>query len=90
MNRFLKYWRLSGRSSTYQAYVISYADDFVILSWIRGGGSGMDQASDGSAWAGVERGEDLDPKRSAGKLRLSNCLIAEHEAADQEHLSQIS
>src|SRR3954454_15411859 len=32
MNRFLKYWRLSGRSSAYQAYVISYADDFVILS----------------------------------------------------------
>jgi RNA-directed DNA polymerase len=32
MNRFLKYWRLSGRSSAYQAHVISYADDFVILS----------------------------------------------------------
>jgi RNA-directed DNA polymerase len=32
MNRFLKYWRLSGRSSTYQASVVSYADDFVILS----------------------------------------------------------
>jgi len=32
MNRFLKYWRLSGRSSAYQAHVLSYADDFVILS----------------------------------------------------------
>jgi RNA-directed DNA polymerase len=32
MNRFLKYWRLSGRHSTYQAHVVSYADDFVILS----------------------------------------------------------
>ena len=32
MNRFLKYWRLSGRSSTYQAHVVAYADDFVILS----------------------------------------------------------
>ncbi len=32
MNRFMKYWRLSERNSTYQAYVVSYADDFVILS----------------------------------------------------------
>jgi RNA-directed DNA polymerase len=32
MNRFLKYWRLSERDSTYQAHVVSYADDFVILS----------------------------------------------------------
>jgi RNA-directed DNA polymerase len=32
MNRFLKYWRRSGRDSAYQARVISYADDFVILS----------------------------------------------------------
>ena len=32
MNRFLKYWRQSGRSVAYKAYVVSYADDFVILS----------------------------------------------------------
>jgi RNA-directed DNA polymerase len=32
MNRFLKYWRSSGRGSAYQAHVVSYADDFVILS----------------------------------------------------------
>ena len=32
MNRFLKCWRLSGRHSTYQAHIVSYADDFVILS----------------------------------------------------------
>jgi RNA-directed DNA polymerase len=32
MNRFLKYWRSSGRDSAYQAHVVSYADDFVILS----------------------------------------------------------
>jgi RNA-directed DNA polymerase len=32
MNRFLKYWRGSGRNGTYQAHVVSYADDFVILS----------------------------------------------------------
>jgi RNA-directed DNA polymerase len=32
MNRFLKYWRGSGRNGTYQAHVVAYADDFVILS----------------------------------------------------------
>ena len=32
MNRFLKYWRSSGRDSAYRAHVVSYADDFVILS----------------------------------------------------------
>jgi RNA-directed DNA polymerase len=32
MNRFLKYWRQSGRDAAYQACVVAYADDFVILS----------------------------------------------------------
>src|ERR1700704_208580 len=32
MNRFLKYWRLTGRGEAFQAHVIAYADDFVILS----------------------------------------------------------
>src|SRR5689334_2067598 len=32
MNRFLKYWRQSGRHAAYRAHVVSYADDFVILS----------------------------------------------------------
>jgi len=32
MNRFLKHWRLSGRGEAFRAYVVSYADDFVILS----------------------------------------------------------
>jgi RNA-directed DNA polymerase len=32
MNRFLKYWRISGRSEAFQARVVNYADDFVILS----------------------------------------------------------
>ena len=32
MNRFLKYWRLTGRGETFRAHVIAYADDFVILS----------------------------------------------------------
>jgi len=32
MNRFLKYWRLSRMGEKLQACVVSYADDFVILS----------------------------------------------------------
>ena len=32
MNRFLKYWRTSGRGEAFQARIIYYADDFVILS----------------------------------------------------------
>jgi RNA-directed DNA polymerase len=43
MNRFLKHWRGTGRGEAYQAQVISYADDFVILS--RG------HAAEALAWA---------------------------------------
>jgi RNA-directed DNA polymerase len=32
MNRFLKHWRLTGRDEAFRAHVVSYADDFVILS----------------------------------------------------------
>jgi hypothetical protein len=32
MNRFLKYWRQTGRGEARDAHVINYADDFVILS----------------------------------------------------------
>jgi len=32
MNRFLKYWRQTGRGPEFQAHIINYADDFVILS----------------------------------------------------------
>jgi RNA-directed DNA polymerase len=32
MNRFLKHWRLTRRGEVFCAYVVSYADDFVILS----------------------------------------------------------
>jgi RNA-directed DNA polymerase len=32
MNRFLKHWRRSGRGDAWQAHIINYADDFVILS----------------------------------------------------------
>jgi RNA-directed DNA polymerase len=42
MNRFLKHWRASGCGEAYQAHVVAYADDFVILS--RG------HASEALAW----------------------------------------
>ena len=32
MNRFLKHWRQTARGEAFQAHVIAYADDFVILS----------------------------------------------------------
>jgi len=32
MNRFLKHWRLTERTQAFRARVVSYADDFVILS----------------------------------------------------------
>jgi len=32
MNRFLKHWRLTGSGEAFYAHVVSYADDFVILS----------------------------------------------------------
>jgi RNA-directed DNA polymerase len=32
MNRFLKYWRRSGKGEAWDAHIINYADDFVILS----------------------------------------------------------
>jgi len=45
MNRFLKHWRGTGRGEAYRAHVVSYADDFVILS--RG------HAAEALAWTGV-------------------------------------
>src|SRR5208337_1168990 len=32
MNRFLKYWRITERGTAFQAHVVTYADDFVILT----------------------------------------------------------
>ncbi|MBV8917227.1 group II intron reverse transcriptase/maturase [Bradyrhizobium sp.] len=44
MNRFLKHWRSTGRGEAYRAQIVSYADDFVILS--RG------HAAEALAWTG--------------------------------------
>ncbi len=35
INRFLKFWRLQERTKAFHAHVVSYADDFVILSRAR-------------------------------------------------------
>ena len=32
INRFLKFWRITERTAAFRAHVVSYADDFVILS----------------------------------------------------------
>ena len=36
MNRFLKHWRRTGCSEAFRAQIVSYADDFVILTFSRG------------------------------------------------------
>jgi len=60
MNRFPKDWRLTERGAAFSAHVVSYADDFVILSrgraapaltWTEGG--------DDEDRADTQRGQDL-------------------------------
>jgi RNA-directed DNA polymerase len=68
MNRLLKYWRLTGRTQALAAHIVSYADDFVILSrghaaealvWTRGVterlGLTLNEAKTGLRDARVER-----------------------------------
>ncbi|TWB86007.1 reverse transcriptase (RNA-dependent DNA polymerase) [Bradyrhizobium macuxiense] len=72
MNRFLKLWRLSGRREAFRAHVISYADDFVILS--RG------HAEEALTWTravmtnarvDTQRGENLGEERPIGGTVVS-------------------
>ena len=75
MNRFLKYWRLTGRGEAFRAHVVAYADDFVILS--RG------RAAEALAWtkaadaarADRPRGQDLAEECSARTFRLPRLLV---------------
>ncbi|MBV8895944.1 MAG: hypothetical protein JO051_05490 [Acidobacteriaceae bacterium] len=71
MNRFLKHWRLSGRREAFRAHVISYADDFVILS--RG------HTEEALTWTKavmtrlgltLQEAKNLGEERSIGKLRF--------------------
>ena len=70
MNRFLKYWRQRDCSRTFQAHVVSYADDFVILS--RG------HAARAKAWAkttltklGLTLNEDKTSLKDARRERFT-------------------
>jgi RNA-directed DNA polymerase len=70
MNRFLKYWRQRDCGRTFQAHVVSYADDFVILS--RG------HAVQAKAWAaatltrlGLTLNEDKTALRDARRERFT-------------------
>jgi RNA-directed DNA polymerase len=70
MNRFLKYWRLTEQGRKLKAYVVAYADDFVILS--RG------HAAEAKAWAravmtrlGLTLNEAKTSLRNAGEERFN-------------------
>ena len=58
MNRFLKYWRITGQSEAFRARVINYADDFVILSRGCAAEAGLDAECDDSDRTHAERAED--------------------------------
>jgi RNA-directed DNA polymerase len=70
INRFLKFWRMQEKTRAYRAHIVSYADDFVILS--RG------HAGEALAWTrGVmlrlphpQRGENLAEGCPQGAVRL--------------------
>jgi RNA-directed DNA polymerase len=90
MNRFLKHWRRSGRGEALHAHVVSYADDFVILS--RG------RAQEALAWTkavmtrlGLTLNEAKTSVRNArsplsqGRPMVSGCKpVQEERAADQD------
>jgi len=58
MNRFLKYWRITGRGEIFKAQVVNYADDFVILSRQCGRGAELDAECDDTDWTHAERNEN--------------------------------
>ncbi|MGH7224563.1 MAG: reverse transcriptase domain-containing protein [Gemmataceae bacterium] len=73
MNRFLKHWRQSGRGEAYQAHIVAYADDFVILNpqpQVCGRGAGVDAAGNDQAWARPQRNEDRGSGCPPRALRL--------------------
>ena len=75
MNRFLKYWRLTGRGEAFRAHVIAYADDFVILSRGCAAEAGVDEGGDDAARADTQRGQNLVEECSARTLRLPRLLV---------------
>ncbi len=74
MNRFLKHWRLTGRGEAFRADVVSYADDFVILS--RGcAAEALGEGGDDQARADAQRGQDLAEGRPSGALHVPWLLV---------------
>jgi RNA-directed DNA polymerase len=76
MNRFLKYWRQTGRGEAWDAHVINYADDFVILSRgyaaeaprLRKGKPGVDRWCDDASRVDPEPDEDPAVRRTVGPV----------------------
>ena len=69
MNRFLKYWRISGQKERLQAHVVNYADDFVILSRGESGpGTELDAQCCDEAGAHSERSENEHQGSAQRKL----------------------
>jgi RNA-directed DNA polymerase len=86
MNRFLKYWRLTGRGEAFRAQVISYADDFVILSRGCGRGPGVDEGRDDAARAEHQRGQNLAEECPAGTFRLPGLLVRATPLQSERHV----
>ena len=84
MNRFLKYWRLTGSGETFRAHVVAYADDFVILS--RG------CAAEALAWTKAvmaRLGLTINEAKTSLKIRTSplqseRSLVPEREPVQEE------
>ena len=66
-------WRLTKGDETFRACVVTYADDFVILS--RGHAAqalASIKGGDDAAWADTQRGQHLVEKCATGALRPSS------------------
>ena len=66
INRFLKHWRITERGKAFRAYVISYADDFVILS-LGGGQQALEWTRNVMRQMGLGLNEEKTAIRDAQK-----------------------
>jgi RNA-directed DNA polymerase len=69
INRFLKYWRITERGKAFWAYVVSYADDFVILS-LGGGADALEWTRNVMRQMGLTLNEEKTVIRDALKERF--------------------
>jgi RNA-directed DNA polymerase len=83
MNRFLKYWRQTGKGEVWDAHIINYADDFVILSRghaaeaprLRKGKPDVDGRRDDASRVDPEPDEDPAVRCAVGPVRLSGLQL---------------